>query len=195
MMAGFDGALNRRGFAKLAGAFAFTVGAQTLWLTPRQARANGAALKVLTADEAAIIERYGALLVPGAAEAGLVPFIDHQLAAPARDNLLMIRYLGVEAPFDQFYKGGAAALDSAARARHGAGFAAIAENAAAALAADAAQADPEGWQGPPAPFFHFVLRADALDVVYGGEEGFAALDIPYMAHIDPRHPWRVNSND
>lgn len=194
-MVEMTGAVNRRGFAKLAGALAFTVGSKTLWLTPRQARAEGMALKVLTPDEAAVIGRYGALLVPGAAEAGLVHFIDHQLGVPTRDTLLMIRYLGVLPPFDGFYKAGAAALDGVARARHGMGFAALDDAAAAALAADAALADPDGWQGPPAPFFHFVVRADALDVTYGGEEGFAALDMPYVAHIVPPHPWRVSGND
>lgn len=189
------GAIGRRDFAKIAGVLAFSVGSKITWLTPAQAQAQGVALKLLTSAEAAILNRYGDSLVPGAAAAGLAHFIDHQLAAPAGDNLLMIRYLGVLPPFDGFYRAGLAALDTMAQARHGVGFAALSASSAAALAADVAQANPEGWQGPPAPFFHFVLRADALDVVYGGEQGFAALGVPYMGHIAPPHPWRVRGDE
>jgi hypothetical protein len=46
-----------------------------------------------------------------------------------------------------------------------------------------------GWQGPPAPFFYFVMRSDAVDVTYGTEAGFAALDVPYMPHIAPPSRW------
>jgi hypothetical protein len=45
------------------------------------------------------------------------------------------------------------------------------------------------WEGAPASFFSFVLRADALDVVYGTEHGFEQLGIPYMAHISPQEAW------
>ena len=188
-------ALGRRDFTKLAGVFAFSVGSKIAWLTPAQAQAQGVALKLLTDTQAAVLNHYGDALVPGAAKAGLAHFIDHQLAAPAPDNLLMIRYLGILPPFDNFYQSGAAALDAAAQARVGVGFAALDAAAAAALVADVARATPEGWQGPPPPFFHFVLRADALDVVYGGEQGAEALGMPYMAHITPPHPWRVNGDD
>jgi hypothetical protein len=34
-----------------------------------------------------------------------------------------------------------------------------------------------------------VLRADAVDVVYGTMEGYEALGIPYMAHIAPDKRW------
>ena len=46
-----------------------------------------------------------------------------------------------------------------------------------------------GWEGPPASYMLFVLRADALDVTYGTPEGFEALGIPYVAHIMPETPW------
>lgn len=46
-----------------------------------------------------------------------------------------------------------------------------------------------GWSGPPAPLVYFVLRSDALDVVYGTEAGFALLDVPYMPHIPPERRW------
>ena len=47
----------------------------------------------------------------------------------------------------------------------------------------------ENWEGPPASYMLFVLRADALDVTYGTPEGFEALGIPYMAHFLPEKPW------
>jgi hypothetical protein len=34
-----------------------------------------------------------------------------------------------------------------------------------------------------------VLRSDAVDVVYGTEEGYKDLGIPYMAHIAPLKRW------
>jgi len=55
--------------------------------------------------------------------------------------------------------------------------------------ATVAQGSPKAWIGPPAALFYFVLRNDALDVVYGTEAGFAKLGIPYMAHIAPPTRW------
>ena len=37
----------------------------------------------------------------------------------------------------------------------------------------------EGWQGPARAFVYFLLRSDAVDVVYGTMEGYASLGIPY----------------
>ena len=47
----------------------------------------------------------------------------------------------------------------------------------------------EGWTGPGAGFVYTILRSDAVDVVYGTMEGYAALDIPYQAHIAPTRRW------
>ena len=44
-------------------------------------------------------------------------------------------------------------------------------------------------QGPASPFVFGVLRSDAVDVVYGTMEGYAALGIPYMPHIAPTQKW------
>ena len=46
-----------------------------------------------------------------------------------------------------------------------------------------------GWQGPPQGFVYFVLRSDAVDVVYATVEGYEALGIPYQAHIMPLRRW------
>jgi hypothetical protein len=34
-----------------------------------------------------------------------------------------------------------------------------------------------------------ILRSDAVDVVYGTMDGYAALGIPYMPHIAPTKRW------
>ena len=47
----------------------------------------------------------------------------------------------------------------------------------------------EGWKGPPGPFVYLVMRSDAVDVVYGTQAGYEALNIPYMAHIAPTKRW------
>jgi hypothetical protein len=47
----------------------------------------------------------------------------------------------------------------------------------------------EGWQGPPGPFVYLLLRSDAVDVVYGTVDGYAALGIPYRPHIAPSKRW------
>ena len=47
----------------------------------------------------------------------------------------------------------------------------------------------EGWKGPAGPFVYGMLRSDAVDVVYGTEEGYEALGVPYMAHIAPERRW------
>src|SRR5438128_6336196 len=47
----------------------------------------------------------------------------------------------------------------------------------------------DGWQGPAGGFVYIVLRNDAVDVVYGTMEGYAALGIPYMPHIAPTKRW------
>ena len=46
-----------------------------------------------------------------------------------------------------------------------------------------------GWQGPPAGLVYFVLRSDAVDVVYGTMEGYESLGVPYLAHIAPDKRW------
>jgi hypothetical protein len=118
-----------------------------------------------------------------------VHFVDQQLAADAADCLLLIRYLDVPPPYADVYRGGLAALEAASRTAHARAFAELTAEQATALVRTMSEKDPPGWQGPPAPLFYFAARSDAVDVVYGTEEGFAKLRIPYMAHIRPPTPW------
>ena len=98
------------------GLLSYTLGGRTVLLTPAQARSHGVPLQVLTSDEAATLETLGEALVPGAAEAGVVQFVDQQLSVDANNALLMARYLNVEPPYVNFYSAAIAAVHAYSRA-------------------------------------------------------------------------------
>jgi len=168
---------------------ACVVAGEAARLTPAAAHAAAATPRVLTAAEAVTLGHFAETLVPGACAAGVVEFVDSQLAADATESLLIARYFGVVPPFHDFYRGALAALDAAARAAHGQLFAALAPEPALALAGSLLAGPPPGWSGPPAPLFYLAARGDAVDVVYGTPAGFEALGIPYMEHILPPRRW------
>jgi hypothetical protein len=182
---------SRREFIRGAGlgAAAFGVGGSTVWLTTREARAHGVAYRMLKGDEAEAIESLGETLVPGARAAGIAHFIDHQVSVPPEEALLEARILNVRPPYVNFYRAALGALERASQARHGRRFAQLPEAEQRELVSLVRQNRIEGWQGPPAGFVYLVLRSDAVDVVYGTEEGYQALGIPYMAHIAPLKRW------
>lgn len=184
-------ALNRRDFLAGAGAglFAFQVGEATELLTPRAARQRGARYRVLTAEECQAVESLGDTLLPGATEAGLAHYLDSQLAATPEQSLLMLRYLDVPPPYLAFYRACLAALDASVRRAHRQPFHRLDTAARDSVVVGLQQKNPDGWQGPPAPLFYFVLRSDAVDVVYGTPAGFDKLGIPYMPHIMPPSNW------
>jgi len=179
---------NRRLVLKGAalGALAYTVGGAEVLLSPREAFAQDVPLKVLSADERATLEAFGETLLPGAKEAGLAHYVDQQLSVPPGEALLVARALGVMPPYANFYRAGLAALDARAG---GGGFAALPPDKRHALVEEIRQKVPDGWSGPPSPFFYFVSRADVVDVFYGTVEGFERLGIPYMPHIKPMKRW------
>ncbi|MEQ9463785.1 MAG: gluconate 2-dehydrogenase subunit 3 family protein [Haliea sp.] len=160
-----------------------------LLLSPAQARLRKLPLTVLADEEAGDLESVIEALVPGSAEAGAVHFIDYQLAKPAADSLLMLKYLGVEQPHLTFYRGGLAALAQHSIARFGKRPSALPALKLDHLIADLIADETPGWSGPPASFLYFVWRSDGIDVTYGSEEGMAMLNTPYMAHIRPEQPW------
>ena len=184
-------AQSRRSFIKNTGVglLTFYVGGCEVEMTPEEAREKEVAYGVLTDTEVSTLDALGEILLPGSAAAGLSHFIDHQLGATTEDQLLMIRYLGVPAPFTSFYRGGLAALDDFSRTQAKQSFADVGQEEQTNLVGQIAQSNPDGWQGPPGPFFYFVLRNDAVDVVYGTKEGIESLDVPYMAHIEPSSRW------
>jgi hypothetical protein len=154
-----------------------------------RARSGAGALRTLSREQARTLEALGEVLLPGSAREGLAAYIDRQLAVPLRESMLMIRYLGVRPPFAEFYRTGLAAVDGAAKGQFGAGFDGITAARARALVSQMADGNVAGWSGPPAGLFYFVLRSDAVDVVYGTQSGFAKLAVPYMPHIVPPTPW------
>lgn len=158
-------------------------------LTPRKARAQNAPLSTLSPLTARLIEAFGEALAPGAAEAGIAHYVDAQLAKDPADSLLMIRYMDVPPPYGPFYDGGLRALNEASWTRFGLGFTDLAPEQRTPFIAELSREAPEGWQGPPSQLLYFVLRADAVDVVYGTEEGFERLGVPYLPHIYPDQKW------
>ncbi|MEM1089733.1 MAG: gluconate 2-dehydrogenase subunit 3 family protein [Pseudomonadota bacterium] len=182
---------SRRHFvgASGAGLLTFVVGGCKQELTPSQARKAGADLRTLSASQAALVDALGEQLVPGATEAGLSHFIDQQLAAAPDEQLLMVKYLGVPAPWDGLYRDGLAGVNAAAQANHGQDYVNLSSDLAGELAAALAGGSIEPWQGPPAGLFYFVLRSDAIDVVYGTQAGFERLGLPFAAHIVPPDGW------
>ena len=184
-------AQTRRSFIRNTGVglLTFYVSGCEVEMTQQEARKREVAYGVLSDTEVSALDALGDILLPGAAAAGLSHFIDHQLGAPTEDQLLMIKYLGVPAPVTPFYQGGLAALNVLSQTQNSQPFAELSQEDQTALVGQFAQANPDGWEGPPGPFFYFVLRNDAVDVVYGTKDGIESLGIPYMAHIEPPSKW------
>jgi len=183
--------VDRRQFMRGAalGALAFTVGGAQVLLTPREARAQGVPFRLLQAREAETLEALGETLVPGARAAGIAHFIDHQISVPPEEALLEARILNVRPPYASFYRAAIGALDKATAAQADQRFASLPAPAQRELVNVMRQGKLQGWQGPPQGFVYFVLRSDAVDVVYGTVEGYEALGVPYQAHIMPLKRW------
>jgi hypothetical protein len=171
------------------GALVFTIDGLPVALTPRQAHAAEVPIKILSGDERETIEALGEVLLPGAKDAGLAHYIDHQLAGPPEDCLLIARSMNVPAPYHEFYRVALGAIDGACQAAYQARFAALGPEQKTAFVHAMSQKNPDGWKGPPSPFVYFITRADAVDVVYGTVEGFEKLGVPYMPHILPKRKW------
>ena len=182
---------DRRRFLRGAGLglLSFTVAGAHAWLTPRQARAAGADLQTLTSAEVTSLEAMAEAFAPGATEAGVAWFVDQQLSVAPNDSLLMAKYFNVPPPYPAFYRACFAALDQLSHKRHDMEFAELDQDIASSLLRELLAGDPQDWQGPPALLVYLVLRNDAVDVVYGTEEGIERLGIPYMAHVKPPTVW------
>jgi hypothetical protein len=101
----------------------------------------------------------------------------------------MIKYLGLNPPYTDFYKSGLAGCEAASNKQFSKPLSALAPEEARTLVAGMAKGDLPGWSGPPAPLFFFVLRNDAVDATWGTRAGFEKLAVPYMAHINPPGRW------
>lgn len=182
---------SRRTVLKAAalGAVALQVGGCKQNLMPAAAGGRKAALQLLTEAEAALLEALGETLVPGAAAAGIVPYVDANLARAPEDCLLTVRYLDVLPPFTAFYKAGLAALEDAAVRMFGKPFGKADGAERKSLVALLLPAEVAGWKGPPSPLFYLAVRSDAADLVYGTRAAFERMHIPYMAHLEPPADW------
>jgi hypothetical protein len=184
--------IERRALMKGAAlsALAFTVGGAEVLLSPKQARAQNIPFRTLTPEQVETLEALGETLVPGAKQAGISHFVDQQLSRPPEEALLEARILNIRPPYANFYRAALGAIDKASKAtQDGRGLAALNDNERHAFVDLMRQNKVEGWQGPPGPFVYLVMRSDAVDVVYGTMEGYAALGIPYMPHIAPTKRW------
>lgn len=182
---------DRRTLIKFAtiGLFAFQVAGCQKMLPPHEARRQGAALRILTTDEAARLEAFAEALVPGARAQGIAHFVDANLARPHSESLLTARYLDVMPPHDTFYRSGLDALDKAALKLTGKPFALASDAETRPLIASMLSGKVDGWDGPPPPLFYLAVRSDAADLVYGTVAAFERMNIPYMAHIEPPGDW------
>jgi Gluconate 2-dehydrogenase subunit 3 len=179
--------LNRRQFGGglALGTLGFLVGCERRQLTPQQARQQSVPFETLTAAEAGCLASLGECLVPGARECGVAHFVDQQLAAPEASVLLMIRYFPIPKPFAAFYRAGLAGTEAASRRRYGKNFGSLTPELQSSFIYDLSTDKLTGWEGPPQSIFYFIVRNDAVDVVYGTVDGFKLLGIPYMPHILP----------
>ena len=100
------------------------------------------------------------------------------------------RILNVRPPYANFYRAALGAIDRASRVKNNdRGLAQLSMSERNDFIDLMRQNKIEGWQGPPGPFVYLVLRSDAVDVVYGTVDGYAALGIPYRPHIAPSKRW------
>ena len=92
-------------------------------------------------------------------------------------------------PFANFYRAAVGAIDRGSEKVFGRKFTQLTAAEQVEVVGQMRQNKIEGWTGPSAAFVYTLLRTDAVDVVYGTMEGYAALGIPYQAHIEPEKRW------
>lgn len=183
--------MGRRGFVKGAtlGALAFTVGGAEILMAPGEARARNVPFRLLDAHQGETLEALGETLVPQAREAGIAHYIDQQLSVQPHEALLQARIFNIRPPFADFYRTAIITVDESSRRIFGGDFARLSAADQREFVGRMRQNKIEGWTGRPGATVYAVLRADAVDVVYGTMEGYEALGIPYMAHIPPEKRW------
>jgi hypothetical protein len=186
--------LTRRAFVGGAvggiGLLTFVVAGCERKLTPAQAKVEKVPFGTLTEPEVKVLEGLGEILLPNSAEAGIAHYLDHQLSGPPAESMLILKYLGVAPPFVEFYRTGLAGVESAAHTAYRKSLVDLDAQEGAALVTSLASGTPvKGWSGPPAGLFYFALRSDAIDAVYGTQQGFEKLNVPYMPHIVPPNRW------
>jgi hypothetical protein len=140
---------------------------------------------LLSSRQRTVLQLVGEGFVPGAIRCGHVPFVMKMLALPPEDCLLAVKYFDISPPYVDIYRAALDSIDAESVRSLGIGFSEAPDAAQDAILGRMLNNDVHGWRGPPAPLAYHFLRLDAVDVVYGTQAGFAALGIPYMAHIEP----------
>ncbi len=158
----------------------FLIGNQLVLATPSEAKSRKFVPTVLKPGQILVLEQLSETLVPGSTDAGIAAYIDSQLSRGS-ESLLMAKYLNVT-PLQQtdFYT---TAINNTTIALK------KSTSTMQALVEKMFSDSVEEWEGAPASFFLFLLRADGLDVTYGTETGAEQLGIPYSAHISPESSW------
>jgi hypothetical protein len=182
--------MDRRHLLQAGGAsLAMTAAAPLSLFNPREARARDLPFKVLSYDEVKTIEALCDALVPGARDAGVAHYIDHELASPA--PRLLLRFAQLRGPLVPHYHGALAAFAASMTAQGNGAFASLLPDAQHGVIEALRTGTIKPWDAGAvaAPIFYGMMRNDGVDVVYGSAEGFKNLDIPYMPHIMPQTTW------
>jgi hypothetical protein len=95
----------------------------------------------------------------------------------------------VRPPYANFYRAALGAIEGASQAKFSKAFTALTAAEQHDFIDLMRQNKLDGWKGPGAPFVYFLLRTDAVDVVYGTMDGYAHLGVPYQPHIAPTQSW------
>ena len=183
--------MDRRNFIKTStlSALGFKMDVSAAAFTPAVEKKAGTPLSVINTIEQRTLEKLGEIFLPGAAEAGIAHYIDHQLSTSPEESLLFLRYMDQPLPPETFYRLGINSVNDWAQTECGCDFSEVPYSSAENFVRSLSRETPAHWKGPPASLFYFVLRTDVVDVVYGTMEGFQKLGIPYMEHIKPPTPW------
>jgi hypothetical protein len=182
--------MDRRHLLKVGGAsLAMTAAAPLSLFDPRVARAQGIPFKVLSPDEVTMIESLSDALVPGARDAGVSHYIDHELASPS--PRLLLRFAQLRGQLAPYYHGALAAFAASMTAQGNGAFSSLSPDAQHTIIEAVRTGTIKPWNAGavPPPVFYGMMRNDGVDVVYGSVEGFKNLDMPYMPHIMPKTTW------
>ena len=128
------------------------------------------------------------LIVNGSANAGVAYFVDKYISNPYAQSLIMARFFE-DSPLSDFYIAGIAGIDKESREQFDRTFVLLESDKQLQIINAASQSKTRIWVKPSPFIFYLMSRSDAIDVVYGTEQGFQNLDIPYLAHLPPPQPW------
>ena len=174
--------------AATASAIATSAAPVSALFDPCAARAAAEPLRVLTSDQAAAIEGLCDAIVPGARDAGVAHYIDHELSG--NSPRLLLRFAQLPGPMTPYYTDGIAAFSAAVMQQKQAAFASLRTDDQHAIIEALRTGTLAPWANAVAPpVFFGMMRNDGVDVVYGSIDGFKRLGMPYMPHIAPTTTW------